>query len=53
MGPSLNMIDAQQPLMNALLGRGLASLDPLNLGFAMVPSGRIEEIGSGFNSFIL
>ncbi len=43
MGPSLNMIAGQQPLLNALLCRGLATLDPLNLGFAMVPPGALKE----------
>jgi len=42
MGPSF-LSQTQSPLIHALLRSGLVSLDPLNLGFAMVSPGVLKE----------
>lgn len=51
-GPSLHMTDKQQPLVSALLTRGIAHLDKLNLGFDMTMTGALKADSGKVSSLI-
>ncbi|RDI48684.1 hypothetical protein AQULUS_17000 [Aquicella lusitana] len=48
MGPSLSSM--QQPLVQSLLSRGMALMDPLDLGFAVSSVGALKETSGHFSS---
>lgn len=43
MGPPLTMSASQQPLISSLLRQGVATFDPLKLGFAVTNTGALQD----------